>query len=136
MTIATPRSVGTFCRSLIYASSPPAEPPTQTTGKTFASLACFIDRPRLDVVVEGCDLRDARSFCPTCLMPATARTRTGNYSTYRARYEGGSDGIRLCARQEWPERYTPFGDAAFEPRRLPIACRRACASPRVVRETR
>src|ERR1035437_8129295 len=32
-----PKSAGRFCNKRIYASRPPAEPPTQTTGKSLAA---------------------------------------------------------------------------------------------------
>jgi hypothetical protein len=43
MTIATPISAGRCFSNLVYASRPPAEPPTQTIGKFFATFLAFID---------------------------------------------------------------------------------------------
>jgi hypothetical protein len=45
MTMAIPRSSGRFFNSLVYASRPPADPPTQTIGKSLAAWLIVISTP-------------------------------------------------------------------------------------------
>src|SRR5674476_636773 len=72
MTIATPMSAGRFCNSRIYASRPPADPPTQTIGKFFTVgpdlvsiyllLQIFNLRDGLSLERSGVARRQARQF--------------------------------------------------------------------------